>query len=167
MEKKNRVMIIGAIGAGKSTLTNALLGIEREARKTQSLTFLDWIVDTPGEYAENPLYYKSIMATALEVTHTIYLQDATSAKSIFPPGFATGIPKLPIGVVTKEDKEGADVSRAIKLLKQTINKGPIVITSAYTKKGIGHIPNLVKCNSMKEIFQYYSGHCDDETLVFI
>lgn len=120
IERKNRAMFIGAIGAGKSTLINALLGRQVEALKTQSLTYYDWIVDTPGEYTENPMYYKSIMATALEVTHVIYLQDATNAKSIFPPGFATGIPKLPIGVVTKADAQDADVDRAIHQLAQVI-----------------------------------------------
>lgn len=45
---KNRAMLIGAIGAGKSTLTNALLGKKVEAVKTQTLIYHDWIVDTPG-----------------------------------------------------------------------------------------------------------------------
>ena len=54
MAKKNRAMLIGSVGAGKSTLTNALLGREVPAVKTQSLIYYDWIVDTPGEYSENP-----------------------------------------------------------------------------------------------------------------
>ena len=46
----NRAMLIGSIGAGKSTLTNALLEDQQDAVKTQSLIYRDWIVDTPGEY---------------------------------------------------------------------------------------------------------------------
>ena len=46
MHKKNRAMLIGSIGAGKSTLTNALLGKPVEAVKTQALIYYDWIVDT-------------------------------------------------------------------------------------------------------------------------
>lgn len=79
-------MLIGAIGVGKSTLTNALLGKAVPAVKTQTLIYYDWIVDTPGEYTENPFFYKNIMATALEVTHVLYLLDATSGKMIFPLG---------------------------------------------------------------------------------
>src|SRR5690606_25624189 len=109
MTRKNRAMLIGSIGAGKSTLTNALLGREVKAVKTQALVYYDWIVDTPGEYTENPLYYKNIMATSLEVTHVLFLQDATRNKTIFPPGFSTGMNKLPIGVVTKSDSEKADI----------------------------------------------------------
>lgn len=100
---KNRVMIIGGVQAGKSTLMNALLGKDRQAIKTQALVFDDWIVDTPGEYIENPMYYRNIMATSLEVTHVIYLQDATSSRSVFPPQFSLGIPKIQIGVITKID----------------------------------------------------------------
>jgi ethanolamine utilization protein EutP len=152
--KKNRAMLIGSIGAGKSTLTNALLGKEVEAVKTQSLIFYDWIVDTPGEYTENPLYYKNIMATSLEVSHVLFLQDATKKKSIFPPGFSTGINKLPIGVVTKADSNSADIDFAIKQLKRVIPKGPIVITSAINKIGLEDIRQLVKCNSINEMRDY-------------
>lgn len=152
--KKNRAMLIGSIGAGKSTLTNALLERKMAAVKTQSLNYQDWIVDTPGEYTENPFFYKNIMATALEVTHVLYLQDATRQRTIFPPGFSTGINKLPIGVVTKCDSEKADVDAAIKQLRSVIPKGPIVISSSITGNGIQEIRNLVKCNSMDEMKAY-------------
>lgn len=156
---KNRAMLIGAIGAGKSTLTNALLGREVKAVKTQSLLYYDWIVDTPGEYSENPLFYKSIMATALEVTHVLYLQDATQRKMIFPPGLSTGINKLPIGVITKSDSDKADVELAITLLKRAlVNRGPIVITSSLKKEGIEEIIALVRMNSLQEMKTYVENH---------
>ncbi|MFC7392344.1 EutP/PduV family microcompartment system protein [Scopulibacillus cellulosilyticus] len=147
----NRAMLIGSIGAGKSTLTNALLGRKVKAVKTQSLVFYDWIVDTPGEYTENPLFYKNIMATSLEVTHVLYLQDATKAKNFFPPGFSTGITKLPIGVVTKADKEDADIVRAVNQLKAVLPKGPIVVSSSVTGQGLREIKDLAACNSMQDM----------------
>ncbi|PWA13061.1 ethanolamine utilization protein EutP [Pueribacillus theae] len=150
----NRAMLIGSIGAGKSTLTHALLENKIEARKTQSLTYYDWIVDTPGEYTENPLFYKNIMATSLEVTHILYLQDATNKKSIFPPGFSGGFTKLPIGVVTKADSEAANVDLAIEQLKRAITRGPIIVSSSLEKKGLKEIRDLVKCNTMQEMKDY-------------
>ncbi len=148
---KQKAMLIGAIGSGKSTLTRALLGCEPEAVKTQSLIYYDWIVDTPGEYTENPMYYKNIMATSLEVTHVLYIQDATKNKSIFPPGFSTGINKLPVGVVTKSDHENAEVERAARMLKAVIPKGPVVFTSAKAGTGLEIIRKLVKCRSFNEM----------------
>lgn len=157
----NKVMIIGAIGAGKSTLTKALLGKEPKAVKTQALNYEDWIVDTPGEYLENPLFYKNIMATAFEVTHLIYLQDATRGYSNFPPFFGTGISKLPFGVITKADADNADVEKAIAMLRQVIGQAPIVVTSAYEGLGIQHVRELVKCNSQDEIKAYVQQHADE------
>lgn len=151
---KNKAMLIGAIDAGKTTLIHALLGSTTAALKTQTLHYHQWIVDTPGEYTENPLYYKNIMATALEVTHVLYVQDATTGKSIFPPGFSAGIPKLPIAVVTKSDAVDSDIERAIQVLKRVMLKGPVVITSAYEQKGINHIKPLVACNTMDEMKAY-------------
>lgn len=151
---KNRAMLIGSIGAGKSTLTNALLGREVEAYKTQTLIYYDWIVDTPGEYTENPFFYKNIMATALEVTHVLYLQDATNGKVIFPHGFSTGISKLPIGVITKSDHLDADIPRSLEMLRQVVPHGPLVVTSSVKKIGIDHLKEIVQLNNMDLIEKY-------------
>lgn len=156
---KNRAMLIGSIGAGKTTLTNALLGRKVKAVKTQSLLYYDWIVDTPGEYSENPLFYKNIMATALEVSHVLYLQDSTKKKMIFPHGFSTGINKLPIGVVTKSDSDKADIELAVSLLKKVmVNRGPIVITSSLKNEGIEEIKMLVSMNTIQEMKDYIDNH---------
>ena len=152
----NKVMIIGAIGSGKSTLTKALLNKDEQAVKTQALQYEEWIVDTPGEYLENPLFYKNLMATSFEVTHLMYLQDATRRHSNFPPFFGTGISKLPIGVITKVDVEAADVMHAVQLLKQVIGRAPIVVTSAVQKIGLQHIEQLVACDTMEQMEQYVS-----------
>ncbi|MGE7545460.1 EutP/PduV family microcompartment system protein [Sporosarcina newyorkensis] len=163
---KNKAMLVGAVRAGKSTLTNALLGRKVEAVKTQTLNYYDWIVDTPGEYTENPMFYKNIMATALEVTHVLYLQDATSEKLIFPPGFSMGISKLPIGVITKCDHPKADIDRALGMLKIVMNQGPIVVTSSATGKGIAHLRELTKLNDLAAMRQYVQ-QTDDEHLLFL
>ncbi|MCM3691946.1 EutP/PduV family microcompartment system protein [Neobacillus niacini] len=162
---KNRAMLIGAIGAGKSTLTNALLGVEVKAYKTQTLIYYDWIVDTPGEYTENPMFYKNIMATALEVTHVFYLQDATSDKVTFPPGFTMGIPKIPIGVITKSDHTKAKIAESIERIRSVISYGPIVITSSVENIGIEHLKNLVQFNDMDSIKKYVHDS-EDEKLLF-
>ena len=162
---KNRVMIIGGVQAGKTTLMNTLLGKESSATKTQALVYEDWIVDTPGEYIENPMYYRNIMATSLEVTHVIYLQDATSSRSVFPPQFSLGIPKIQIGVITKIDAPDADVERATGLLKNVMTQGPIVKTSSWKKLGVEWIAPLIQLHTHEEIQQFVKD-CDSPYLMY-
>ncbi|MBO1001453.1 EutP/PduV family microcompartment system protein [Pseudogracilibacillus auburnensis] len=163
---KNKVMMIGAIDAGKTTLVNELVDIGTKARKTQSLEYHDWVVDTPGEYTENPLYYKNIMATSFQVTHVAYVQDATTHKNIFPPGFGGGVPKLPIGIITKADAKGADIERSFNILKRVMLRGPVIITSVVNKTGLKHIQPLVICNSLLEMKAYAEKH-NDPLLLYV
>ncbi|NQX69804.1 50S ribosome-binding GTPase [Paenibacillus alba] len=131
-----KVMIIGAVGAGKSTLIKALFGETDPAIKTQSLLYRDWVIDTPGEYSENPMYYRSLMATSHETAAVLLVQDATRSRNYFPPGFEQGFPVLTVGAVTKIDHPKADVDEAIRLLRQSLPEGEIFVTSAESKEGI-------------------------------
>ncbi|KQX68436.1 EutP/PduV family microcompartment system protein [Paenibacillus sp. Root444D2] len=131
-----KVMLIGAVGAGKSTLIKALFGESEPATKTQSLIYRDWIIDTPGEYSENPLYYRSLIATSQETAVVVLVQDAARYRNYFPPGFEQGFPVLTIGVVTKIDHPKADIDRAITLLRQSLPEGEIFLTSAASAVGI-------------------------------
>ncbi|MCY9697641.1 EutP/PduV family microcompartment system protein [Paenibacillus alginolyticus] len=131
-----KVMIIGAVRAGKSTLIKALFGESEPSTKTQSLIYRDWIIDTPGEYSENPLYYRSLIATSHETAAVVLVQDATRNRNYFPPGFEQGFPMLTLGVVTKIDHPKADIDRAISLLRQSLPEGEIFLTSAASTEGI-------------------------------
>lgn len=163
---KNRAMLIGSIGAGKSTLTNTLLGRAVPAVKTQTLIYYDWIVDTPGEYAENPFFYKNIMATALEVTHVLYLQDATNGRMILPPGFSTGFSKLPIGVITKSDHPEANIARSLEMMRSVISYGPIVITSSVNGIGIEQLKELVRMDDLESMKNYVEV-AENDYLLFV
>lgn len=131
-----KIMVIGSVGAGKSTLIRSLFGDPGPATKTQSLVYRDWLIDTPGEYSENPLYYRSLMATSHQAAAVLLVQDATRERNYFPPGFATGFPIPCLGAVTKTDHPKADTARAVRLLRQSLPAGDIFLTSAIGKEGI-------------------------------
>ncbi|MBA2943536.1 50S ribosome-binding GTPase [Paenibacillus sp. CGMCC 1.16610] len=134
-----KVMIIGAVGAGKSTLIKALFGESQPASKTQSLIYRDWVIDTPGEYSENPLYYRSLMATSHEAAAVLLVQDATRDRNYFPPGFEQGFAVPALGAVTKIDHPQADIDHAIELLRQALPEGEIFLTSAASNEGIAKL----------------------------
>lgn len=129
-------MIIGPVGAGKSSLVKALTASAGPVAKTQSLLFYDAYIDTPGEYAENPLFYRSLMATSHQASAVLLVQDATRGGMSLPPGFAGGFPVPAAGAVTKLDDPAANPSRAVSLLRQALPVGDIVLTSATTSLGI-------------------------------
>ncbi|KJE28958.1 ethanolamine utilization - propanediol utilization family protein [Geobacillus kaustophilus] len=134
---KGKVLIIGPVGSGKSTLTKGLLGKEDvPVKKTQSLEYANWIIDSPGEYSQNPMYYRTLIATALEAKVLLIVQDATRKDCALPPNFASGFPLNPIGVVTKIDHPNADIETAIRLLRIALPAGDIYLTSSVTFVGI-------------------------------
>ena len=45
-----KIILIGRVAAGKTTLTQALRGEEIHYYKTQYVNYLDTVIDTPGEY---------------------------------------------------------------------------------------------------------------------
>lgn len=134
-----KVMIIGAVGAGKSTLIKALFGDPGPAVKTQSLTYREWIIDTPGEYSENPLYYRSLMATSHEAAAVLMVHDATRGRNAFPPGFAGGFPVPALGAITKIDHPRANPERASVLLRQSLPEADIFMTSAERGSGVAEL----------------------------
>ncbi|MFF2450382.1 EutP/PduV family microcompartment system protein [Neobacillus sp. NPDC058068] len=142
--KTGKVMMIGPIGSGKSTLTKCLLEDSSPVLKTQALSYNEWIIDTPGEYSENPLFYRSLLATSLEARAVLVVQDATRLQQILPPNFAQGFPIVPLGVITKIDHPDANLAKAEKILRQVLPQNEIFHVSSVTLKGISELRTAIE-----------------------
>lgn len=82
-----RIAIVGAVGAGKTTLFNALQGNYSLARKTQALEFNDrGDIDTPGEYFSHPRWYHALITTLQDVDTLIYVHAANDTEVACHPG---------------------------------------------------------------------------------
>ena len=145
--KQERTMLIGAVGAGKTSLLNVLNQTAEPASKTQSLEYHPCSIDTPGEFIENPNYYSALFSTSLEATRLLFVQDATSKVSVFPPGFAQAFSKHTMGVVTKIDHPHANVQHAKEVLKKMVLSGPILAISAFTGEGIEELKRILNWNN--------------------
>lgn len=142
--KMGRVMLVGAVGSGKTTLARVLNKEKTGAvSKTQSLEYGACSIDTPGEFVENPSYYRALFATSLEADAVVFIQDAARDRSVFPPGFAAAFSKRTIGVVTKIDHPQAEVERAKSFLKSLGLSGPVAAVSAFTGEGIEEIREIL------------------------
>jgi len=136
-------MLVGAVGSGKSTLIKALYGGEGPAAKTQAMDYAANSIDTPGEFMENPSYYRALFATSLEASAVMFIQDATRKRSVFPPGFAAAFSKRTLGLVTKIDHPEADVERAKRFLKSLGISGPILTVSAVSGEGLEELKKAI------------------------
>lgn len=129
-------MLLGGVGAGKTTLMRALEGAGKAARKTQMIEYAGWAIDTPGEYAERSSFRGHLVATASDAQLLVAVHDATRRGSNFPPHYFTQFTRPIIGVVTKIDAAGADVGRATALLRAAGVRGEIFPVSATTGSGL-------------------------------
>lgn len=131
-----KVMVIGPVGAGKTSLIRALQKDDRRVDKTQCIDFADGAIDTPGEYAQIPRFYPALLVTAVEAALILVVQDATDCGMSLPPGFANLFPRPVVGVVTKIDDPRADRKRAEARLSETGVSSILFCVSAYSGEGL-------------------------------
>ena len=122
-----RIAFVGTVGAGKTTLFNALQGNYTLARKTQAVEFNDnGDIDTPGEYFSHPRWYHALITTLQDVDMLIYVHGANDPESRLPAGLLDiGVSKRQIAVISKTDMPDADVAATRKLLLETGFEEPI------------------------------------------
>ncbi len=98
-----RILLIGSVGCGKTTLLQRLHGAELSYVKTETIYTRGQTVDTPGEYLELPWFKHALRTASFEVELVVLLASATVGEAKFPPGFTTFFMPETIGVVTKTD----------------------------------------------------------------
>ena len=95
-----KVLLVGGVGAGKSTVRQRLLAEPIEYAKTQALELFGQVVDSPGEYWEGGRFWHALQTTSCDVDVVALLLDPTTTARI-PAGFASCLSCPVIGVVTK------------------------------------------------------------------
>jgi len=98
-----RALLVGSVGAGKTTLANLLADRDRPADKTQQTEFVGAMIDTPGEYLDHPRLNHALLLASHEAELVLMLVDASDRTTRLPPGFASFFTTPVIGVVTKVD----------------------------------------------------------------
>lgn len=112
-----KLMLVGKTGAGKTSLMQRLCNLPMVYHKTQAVDYNCMIIDTPGEYIENRVYYKALIVSSYEADIIGFIQEANAVESLYPPGFAEAFNKEVIGIVTKIDLE-SDTSIAEEYLRR-------------------------------------------------
>ena len=85
----NKLILIGRSGAGKTTLIQALTGESISYDKTQTVERREFLIDTPGEYAETKLLVGALALYSYEADIVGLLIDANEPFSLFGPNIAS------------------------------------------------------------------------------
>ena len=133
---KNKILLMGGVGAGKTTLKQRLLNESLVYLKTQSLDYSSIFIDCPGEYLEIPRYYHVLIDASFAAVEVWALHDATRRNCPFPPKFATAFRRPVIGIVTKVDHGDACPENAESNLRKAGIVGQIYRISAKSGEGI-------------------------------
>ena len=98
-----KLILIGRSGVGKTTLTQALKKEKIEYKKTQYIDYQSWIIDTPGEYAENKNLGSALGLYAYEADVVGLLLSADEWYSLYSPNMVSLVNREVIGIITKID----------------------------------------------------------------
>lgn len=99
-----RVVFIGTVGCGKTTLGQAIHGDEIHYKKTQAVEIIGReILDLPGEFLERVDRRGALMMSTMDAEVVVFIESATEVRAMFPPEYAGSFAKDVIGVVTKID----------------------------------------------------------------
>ena len=131
-----KIILIGSVSCGKTTLAQRLNGLDQVYKKTQALEVVNNTIDTPGEYLEHRAYLRNLMVTATGAETVLFLIDPTQERFMYSPGQAAAF-MLPVaGVVTKADIASPEqLSRAEELL-ELAGATPVFVVSSLSGEGM-------------------------------
>ncbi len=142
-----KLLLIGRSGCGKTTLTQALRGEKVHYQKTQGMVFEDFLIDSPGEYAENHDLGCALALYSYEADVVALLIAANDDYSLFPPCITCLVNREVIGIVTKIDQ--ADPCRAEQWLRLSGCK-TVFFVNSITGEGIEAVLEHLNQHKTKE-----------------
>ncbi len=142
-------MLFGRVGAGKTTLTQALRGEEIKYFKTQYVNYLDTVIDTPGEYTERRETSGALALYAYEADVVGLVLSANEPYSIFAPCLTSMVNREAVGIITGIDKPDANVERVARWLRLAGCKRVFPL-SAITGEGVKELADFLNDESGKK-----------------
>lgn len=133
-----KIILMGRVSAGKTTLTQALRGESIRYEKTQYVHHTDVVIDTPGEYAETAHLGRALALYTYEADVVGLLLSATEPYSLYPPCVTSSCNRPVIGIVTHIHAPDGDPARAERWLRLAGCRTVFWVDST-TGEGVGAI----------------------------
>ena len=136
-----KTLLVGRHGAGKTTLKQALKGEEIHYVKTQYMDYGNWLLDSPGEYAEVHGLGAALAIYSYEADIVALLISADDDYSLFPPNITCMVNREVIGIVTKIDKHSPEKAAAWLKLSGCEK---IFFVNSHTGEGVETLKDYLK-----------------------
>ena len=133
-----KLILMGRVAAGKTTLTQALRGEQLHYCKTQYINYTDTIIDTPGEYTEIARLGAALALYAYEADVVGLVIGADEPFCVFPPNCTCMVNREVIGIIAGVDRPRANVEQATRWLR-LCGCERIFPVSSYTGEGLDAI----------------------------
>lgn len=131
-----KIVLVGNVACGKTTLCQRLNGLKLQYEKTQALNVVNCTIDTPGEYLEHRSLMRGLTVVSADTDYVVFVQDASRDLYLYSPGQAAAFPVPVIGVVSKADiATEKQIAQAKELLELT-GADHIFVLSSYTGDGV-------------------------------
>lgn len=135
-----KLILMGRVAAGKTTLTQALKGEQLRYCKTQYINYMDTIIDTPGEYTEVHTLAAALAVYSYEADVIGLVVSANEPFCVFPPNCVHHVNRDVIGIISGIDKPDANVPLAERWLKNCgLKSEKLFYVSSYTREGLDTI----------------------------
>ena len=144
-----KLILMGRVAAGKTTLLQALSGEDISYYKTQSIHYLDYIIDTPGEYTERRETGGALALYAYEADVVGLVISANEPYSIYSPCITSMVNRDVIGIITGVDKPDANPDQVENWLRLA-GCSHVFRVSSYTGEGIEKLLDYLKDDSDRE-----------------
>lgn len=133
-----KLILMGRVAAGKTTLTQALKGEQIHYCKTQYIEYTDTIIDTPGEYTEVNTLSAALALYAYEADIIGLVISANEPFCVFPPNCTHHVNREVVGIITGVDKPDANIELTERWLRNCGCK-KLFHVSSYTGEGLDEI----------------------------
>ncbi len=138
-----KLILMGRVAAGKTTLTQALRGEQLHYCKTQYISYTDTIIDTPGEYTEVARLGAALALYAYEADIVGLVIGADEPFCVFPPNCTCMVNREVIGIIAGIDRPRANIEQATRWLK-LCGCEKIFPVSSYTRDGLDAIIDYLR-----------------------
>jgi ethanolamine utilization protein EutP len=138
-----RIMVMGPVSCGKTTLCQYLAGLPRISVKTQTVELIGNAIDTPGEYLENRSLRSRLLVSSVDAGLILFLQDGTNQNAYFSPGQAAMFGIAVAGVITKIDAAAAEEIRRAEAILTLSGASPLFPISAFSGEGMEALTRFI------------------------